>query len=789
MKKILIWFSLPVLSMLILFALPRIASAATITVPTGSDPQVNGDNFQSALNAVQCGDTIVLTAGAHYGTRIAFITSTYGPAGYPFGLPNKSCSSGQYVTIQTSAIASLPADRINPSNIGLMATLETNTTSWVIEPASGAGNYKFIGIEFTNTNSLTTNNGFNPVIINLPILAWGAWPHDMVFDRVWIHPYDDVTNPSGTTRTAAVGIFLSGANQTIENSYVSGFCCRQNNDPTGGTAQSEGITSGGPGPIIIKNNFIEAFGWNIFTGGNGAMPNPANKATISNATLISATFSQTATLRVGDWVAILVPTYIDVAGLVSYAYVVKVDTISGNTVTYRGMYPDGIQSPLPVDGSTAQWRGLQLDGVTVTNNTFSKRAEWCSGQYGISKSVWEMKDGSHVLFEGNIVDIPPHCAPINTAFTANQTGDAPWMDTSHNIFRNNIFKGLGRIVAYGSYNHANPVSTDMTFTNNLMYFDSPENFFQIGNGASWTVTHNTVRGITNSIMQSGGDGRSPVTGISFKDNILYPGPYFWNGIAADWPDRSGTNNVMILNGNVPPPNWPANAQGLFAGDFQVPNDSVVGFSNISSADSGGDYHGYALSSSSLYKGKASDGKDPGVDFAALDAALAGNTGTVPLLPPPPPTTPVCGNAVVETGESCDLGAANGLCPATCSSSCTSNICSVSPLPTTKFQIGDRAEVNTRKLNVRLVPGGKNLGFHKLGDKGTVLSGPTQANGYTWWNINYDTNPDGYSAENYLTKLTLTNSINSTTQRDNLASILTAIQEILRQVQILMGGGR
>lgn len=36
--------------------------------------------------------------------------------------------------------------------------------------------------------------------------------------------------------------------------------------------------------------------------------------------------------------------------------------------------------------------------------------------------------------------------------------------------------------------------------------------------------------------------------------------------------------------------------------------------------------------------------------------------------------PVCGNGVVEFGESCDSGAGNGVCPSTCSASCTTNTC-------------------------------------------------------------------------------------------------------------------
>ena len=102
-----------------------------------------------------------------------------------------------------------------------------------------------------------------------------------------------------------------------------------------------------------------------------------------------------------------VPAYTNGANISTNAYVVVIDSINGNSVTYHGVGPDAIRAPLPADGTRASWRGVRIVGMTVTQNTFSKRAEWCSGQYGISKSVWEMKDGSNVLFEGNVVKIPP----------------------------------------------------------------------------------------------------------------------------------------------------------------------------------------------------------------------------------------------------------------------------------------------------------------------------------------------------------------------------------------------
>lgn len=40
--------------------------------------------------------------------------------------------------------------------------------------------------------------------------------------------------------------------------------------------------------------------------------------------------------------------------------------------------------------------------------------------------------------------------------------------------------------------------------------------------------------------------------------------------------------------------------------------------------------------------------------------------------------PACGNGILDAGEACDNGGSNGACPATCSASCTSNSCGVTP---------------------------------------------------------------------------------------------------------------
>ncbi|PKM88468.1 hypothetical protein CVU83_01675 [Candidatus Falkowbacteria bacterium HGW-Falkowbacteria-2] len=73
---------------------------------------------------------------------------------------------------------------------------------------------------------------------------------------------------------------------------------------------------------------------------------------------------------------------------------------------------------------------------------------------------------------------------------------------------------------------------------------------------------------------------------------------------------------------------------------------------------------------------------------------------------------------------------------------------------TKFKTQDRVRINTAALNVRSNAGvgSSILGTQRLNSTGTVVSGPRAANGYNWWQINYDLGTDGWSAEAFLDKI-------------------------------------
>ncbi|MEK7602609.1 MAG: heparin lyase I family protein, partial [Patescibacteria group bacterium] len=74
-----------------------------------------------------------------------------------------------------------------------------------------------------------------------------------------------------------------------------------------------------------------------------------------------------------------------------------------------------------------------------------------------------------------------------------------------------------------------------------------------------------------------------------------------------------------------------------------------------------------------------------------------------------------------------------------------------PIPvSTKFSLNDRVQ-STATLNVRATPStsGTLLGSQTTNTLGTVIGGPTNTDGFNWWNLNYDTGVDGWSVEDYL----------------------------------------
>ncbi len=195
-------------------------TAANLYVPAGGD-------LQGALNSAKPGDTIQLAAGASF-------------TGH-FSLPANPGT--QWITIQSSAISSLPAagTRVSMSHASLMPKIITPDNIPAMIMSTGAAYYRFQGIEFTvapgdyGNDIIDVGNGSESSV--------AALPHDIDFDRDYIHG-DPV---SGTKR----GIGMNGANVTVENCYMSAF--------TSNWQDTQAIAGwNGSGPFKIVNNYLEA---------------------------------------------------------------------------------------------------------------------------------------------------------------------------------------------------------------------------------------------------------------------------------------------------------------------------------------------------------------------------------------------------------------------------------------------------------------------------------------------------------------------------------------------------
>jgi len=205
-------------------------------------PLKTGDNLQRALDEARPGDTLVLEAGA------TFVG--------PVTLPNKPGDA--YITIQSSALAQLPPEgqRVSPADAPSMPKIVApggTAGEPALRTAAAAHHYRFVGVEFTTKAAdtfayeLVTLGGFDAAQT-----ALAQVPHDLVFDRCYIHTY-----PAQPLKR---GVTLNSAETSILNCYIAGF------KVVGQEAQAiQGWN--GPGPFHIINNYLEAAGENILFGG------------------------------------------------------------------------------------------------------------------------------------------------------------------------------------------------------------------------------------------------------------------------------------------------------------------------------------------------------------------------------------------------------------------------------------------------------------------------------------------------------------------------------------------
>jgi hypothetical protein len=289
---------------------------------------------------------------------------------------------------------------------------------------------------------------------------------------------------------------------------------------------------------------------------------------------------------------------------------------AGENVMFGGSDP-GIPNLIPSD-------------IEFRHNHVRKPVEWAV-VWSI-KNLFELKNARRVLIEENVFENNWSAGQDGTAIlfkSTNQDGSCTWCGTSHVTFRRNIVRNVQNGFSIAAHPESFPVDPAHSFAvydNIVSNIDSPpisgtfRGFLLSGNLVDVSITHNTLVTAAPSISVYFAPEFAKLTNVDVMDNVftahdsygLYgdnhaPGADSWSTyvvsgrVVGNVFTGTGGTGTTYPTGNL----------------FPVDNASI-GFANLAGAD-------FHLLTLSPYKGKASDGKDPGAD---VDAVLAATKGVV-----------------------------------------------------------------------------------------------------------------------------------------------------------------
>ncbi|MDT4895746.1 MAG: hypothetical protein QOH25_823 [Acidobacteriota bacterium] len=292
---------------------------------------------------------------------------------------------------------------------------------------------------------------------------------------------------------------------------------------------------------------------------------------------------------------------------------------------------------------SANWiPGLIPSDVTIRRNHFSKLLRWNQkdASYGGTpwtvKNLLELKTGKRVEIDGNLMEYSWQSGQDGMAIIiapiGYSTGPRSVPQLEDIRFTNNIVRhaagGMlldGRLAAGdGSYLRRALVSNNLFEDIDGRWGESYGQLFVINDATdSVTIEHNTAMNTGQAVISQ------TIANINFvcRNNI------FRKDVSSGLAPGDATLNVYF-----PAATWARNAQiagdsssyTSHSGNYFPSNENAVGFVNPTSGN-------YRLTPSSQYKGQATDGKDAGCDFDALEAAMRPPSSTPTPSPTPTPT--------------------------------------------------------------------------------------------------------------------------------------------------------
>ncbi len=273
-------------------------------------------------------------------------------------------------------------------------------------------------------------------------------------------------------------------------------------------------------------------------------------------------------------------------------------------------------------GGDPSIHGLVPSDIEIRRNHLRKPFTWKEDDPSYGGTPWrvknllELKNARRVLIEGNLLENNWRSSQsgIGVLFTVrNQDGGAPWSVVEDVRFVNNVLRRTAGGINILGRDRTWPSGSEQTrrieIRNNLFEDISGRLLQLLDETAEVVVAHNTAIHSANIITADGG----PHTGFEFRDNIVFENEYGIAGSATApgndtielfFPRAVFRRNVIVggSGSSYPPDNF-----------FPASIDDV-GFIDARSGD-------YRLASSSPFRGAATDGGDPGVDFGELNEAM------------------------------------------------------------------------------------------------------------------------------------------------------------------------
>lgn len=645
------------------------------------------EDLQARLDNAQCGETIVLAKGDSVGN---------------FRLRNKGCTTTSPITITTEGFDVPTGQRVTAADDAKMARiLAPGNGLPVIEADAGAGFYRFIGV-YVSVNygsdptkqygssfliSLQNGNDSNP--------NYGKWlSHDITFDRSHVAGkfgdsrfafavsgfnftfidgvVNEFANPPGND--SACFWFYNAGGHRIENSLLScgmwmvDMGGADGDSPNRGKIVSATTTtvtlSEMEGIAPIKDDLIAFYirpeGGVSTWQANASYPistlqfhhsawtNEAGKPPLLFYTTVGGVSGATEP----DWNSFdEYHNQTKVDGTVTWRLfngnfqVGKVKTVTSTAGGVAlGLEPYGPTGLFltPVSGSTAKWNGYS-PSLIARRNHFLRPAAWANFN-APNKGMVQIKNGSNSLWEGNIWEVQPGQSPnpdynlshrpgLFALTPGNQAYSAPWSTARNITFRYNMVSHIESVFnwALTDYAKSNLPGGNIIAEHNL-FRDVWHGFVvQCNAGFNVSITHNTVLTQSQEPLKL---FDSKVDGLVYEDNIVgwYQGPFL------QWGD-SFTQNVTGVShegGNVFVDVYNRTAEGYSPTKY-FPNSLVAKTWAEVKVQSDG-----RLASDSPFKGKGTNGSDPGADISKIEAAIGGSppapTPTPTIVPTPSPIT-------------------------------------------------------------------------------------------------------------------------------------------------------